>query len=237
MNLRLQSLFPISLLPWCILCLHYLLHGSMYTILLGHIGTHALVIHHYPVLEMNMIDLNRWLHVQRLVLWITMAYRNEYAGGIWILLLCLNFKMVKWNRCTSESIHLTCVLCFCSTAGYLQFLLAMVCLAIYHKMKEPILVWESKTKIKEYFLYRMAYNYVFALLEWSVSSMNTSSIVSMIGSCIIFNAMVYYSVENETEEWYIPKVVPEDYPLPLNIKDAKTRCNTAKKVFKSNEMI
>tara|TARA_Y100000389_G_scaffold110532_1_gene107616 strand:- start:7231 stop:7545 length:315 start_codon:yes stop_codon:yes gene_type:complete len=104
-------------------------------------------------------------------------------------------------------------------------------------MKEPIIMWESKTRIKEYFLYRMAYNYVFALLEWSVSSMNTSSIMSMIGSCIIFNAMVYYSVENETEEWYIPKLVPADYPLPLNIKDAKTRCNMAKKVFKSNEMI
>ena len=83
----------------------------------------------------------------------------------------------------------------------------------------------------------MAYNYVFAVLEWSVSSMNTSSIISIVGSCIIFNVVVYYSVENETEEWYIPKMTPEDYPFPLNIKDAKARCNVANKVFKSNELI
>lgn len=239
MNKCFQSLFPISLLPWCILCLHYLTQGSVYTILIGHVATNAAVILHYPLMEFNMIDMNRWLHVQRLSIWILMAYRNEYdTYGIFILLLSLNIKMVKWDKCTSESIHLACVLCFCSTAGFFQCMVALLCVGIYHKMQEPLMAqWESKQKIKEYYSYRMAYNYMFALLEWSVSSMNTSSIISMIGSCFIFNTMVLYSVENEEEEWFIPKMVPKDYPLPLNIKDAKTRCNIANKVFKSNEMI
>ena len=92
----------------------------------------------------------------------------------------------------------------------------------------------------KYYVVRAAYNYIFSIVEWSVSGMNFTSLIIIVFVSLLFNVCVLFNTpkqENERkDEWYVPKSLPVDYPYPLNIKDAIERCNVAKKLFKSHEL-
>ena len=94
--------------------------------------------------------------------------------------------------------------------------------------------------MKMYFNIRLAYDYLFFLAEWSVSDMNTRSLPVIILVCTILNVAIFLNLpeqfDNMKDEWYMPTRLPENYPYPLNIKDAVERCNIAKKLFKSHEL-
>ena len=94
--------------------------------------------------------------------------------------------------------------------------------------------------LKLYFNIRLVYDYIFFLVEWSVSDMNTRSLPVIILVCIVLNGAIFLNLPEQyddmKDEWYIPKTLPENYPYPLNIKDAVERCNIAKKLFKSHEL-
>jgi len=249
MNLVYQSLFPASLLPWFILCLSYLVKGdiSLFVVLAIHIGTHATVMLHLPGLKMSMVEWNRILHIQRLALWTTYTFRNQwdqhFLSLLLFLLIGLNTVVVKkyGEKVMNITVHVLFVLTFCSGATIFQLVLASACMATFYYMKRPLKVqWNMHGKMGEYFLVRMAYNYLFSIVEWSVSGMNFTSLFVMVFVSVVFNACVFFYTpkqENEPkDEWYVPKSLPEDYPYPLNIKDAIERCNIAKKLFKSHEL-
>lgn len=249
MNVVYQSLFPASLLPWFILCLSYLVKGyiSLFLVLAIHICTQATVILHLPGLKMSMVEWNRILHLQRLALWITYAFRNQWNQHFISLFLFsvigLNKIIVKkyGEKVMNLSLHALFVLTFCSTARPFQLILAFACMAAFYYMKLPLKVqWDMHDRMRQYFLVRIAYNYLFSVVEWSVSGLNFTSLFVMVFVSVVFNACVFFNTpkqENEPkDEWYVPKSLPEDYPYPLNIKDAIERCNTAKKLFKSHEL-
>lgn len=245
MNLLYQTLFPASLLPWCIISLFYFIHGYFFVFLitLFHIGTHAIIILHKPF-KMNIIEWNRLLHLQRLALWFVYAFRNQWNQHVLalIIFICigLNVKLMKRsNKLYSPIIHLICVLAFCSTGSLFQIVVALSCVGIYFFMKQPIAIqWETQASIENYFLSRMGYNYISAIAEWSVSDMNVISLPFIVFVCVIFNVCVYYNVPRETkkeDEWYVPKDLPDGYPYPLNIRHANEQCNITRKLFKSHD--
>ncbi len=247
MNLFYQSLFPASLLPWFILCLFYLVNGHifLFLILALHIGTCAMVILHLPGLKMSMVEWNRLVHLQRLGLWLTYAFRNQwnqqFIAFILFLSLGMNTPLLRkyGDKITSTTIHALFVMAFCSNARLFQFIVAAVCSLIYYYIKKPLTMqWDMHIRMKQYYIVRMAYSYVFSILEWSASDMNYTSLFVIIFVSVVFNACVLFNTpkqENEPE-WYVPKQLPDDYPYPLNIKDAIERCNIAKKLFKSHEL-
>lgn len=249
MNLVYQTLYPASLLPWFIICLFYLVKGHIFLFLLlaTHVGTHATVIFHIPGLKMNMVEWNRTLHMQRLGLWLTYAIRNQYPSIHFIyfsLFLAMgNVLLVRKykDKIMNMSIHTLFVLCFCSSANIFQIIVAIACCVAFYFIKQPMSVqWDMHDKMKKYYLVRMAYTYMFSIIEWSVSDMNYTSLFVMILASLLFNACVLFTTPKQTDEkkdeWYVPKSLPEDYPYPLNIKDAIERCNIAKKLFKSHEL-
>lgn len=249
MNLLYQSLYPATLLPWFILCLFYLVKGYIcYFILLAvHIGTHATVMLHLPGLNMSMVEWNRILHLQRLALWFTYAIRNQWNQQFiaFIVFTCigLNVAIVKryGKHITNMPVHVLFVLTFCSSASLFQLLISSICLALFYYIKKPLKVqWDMHDRMREYYVVRMAYTYTFSIIEWSVSGMNTMSFFVIVLASIIFNASVFFNTPKENkeskDEWYVPRSLPEDYPYPLNIKDAIERCNIAKKLFKSHEL-
>ena len=245
MNLLYQTLFPASLLPWCIISLFYFIHGYFFAFLMTafHLGTHAMVILHKPW-KMDIVKWNRLLHLQRLALWIIYAFRNQWnQHGLSLfifIMIGLNLKLMRTaTKLYSPIIHLLCVLTFCSTASLFQFIISLGALGMYFFMMQPIAIqWETQVSIENYFLARMGYNYISAIAEWSVSDMNVISLPFIVFVCIIFNTCVYYNVPRDTkkqDEWYVPKDLPEGYPYPLNIKDANEQCNITRKLFKSHD--
>ena len=100
--------------------------------------------------------------------------------------------------------------------------------------------WEMNNTLKMYFNIRLVYDYMFFLIEWWVSDMNTRSLPVIVVVCLILNGAIFINLPEQYDvmkgEWYLPKQLPENYPYPLNIKDALERCNIAKKLFKSHEL-
>lgn len=249
MNLIYQSLFPASLLPWVIIALFHFFHGyiSLCVILILHISTHAIVIHHKPFLDIDMISWNRFLHMQRLALWLTYSFRNHwnqhFLAMVLFIFITLNFKMMKQceKDITSEVIHTVCVLTYCSTATVFPIVIGLTCIIIYYYQKKPLKIhWEIKNETEMYFNLRIVYNYMFAFIEWYASDMNAMSLLLLIFVIVLFNATVYSQIPVEhvkgQGEWFDARSLPCDYPYPLNISDAMDRCNTAKKLFKSHEI-
>lgn len=249
MNLLYQSLFPASLLPWCIMAIFYLLKANIFVflILLIHIGTKAVVIFHIPGLKMDMVRWNRLLHLQRLSLWLVYAIRchfnQPFVTFIVFLLIGANFKILdrfKTNA-MSTTIHTLMVLTFCSSTSLLPCLLAVSCAVLYYYIRQELkMQWEMNNTLKMYFNIRLVYDYMFFLIEWWVSDMNTRSLPVIVVVCLILNGAIFINLPEQydvmKDEWYLPKQLPENYPYPLNIKDALERCNIAKKLFKSHEL-
>lgn len=249
MNLVYQALFPASLLPLVIIALFHFFNGyiSLCVILLLHLGTHGVIILHKPVLNTDMVSWNRLLHMQRMALWTTYSFRNHWNQHFLSLVLFLfvifNLKMLK--RCerdiTSEVLHTVCVLSYCSTASYIPVIVSFACIVLYYYQKKPIQIhWEIQNEVHLYFNLRIAYNYLFAFIEWYSSDMNTMSLLTIIFIVSLFNGAVYSQIPHESEkahgEWFDERSLPPDYPYPLNIKDASDMCNIAKKLFKSHEI-
>ena len=148
MNLVYQSLFPASLLPWFILCLSYLVKGyiSLFLVLAIHICTQATVILHLPGLKMSMVEWNRILHLQRLALWITYAFRNQWNQHFISLFLFsvigfLNKIIVKkyGEKVMNLSLHALFVLTFCSTRQTIPTYTGI-------RMHGSLLLYETPTK-------------------------------------------------------------------------------------------
>lgn len=249
MNTLYQALFPASLLPWAIIALFHFFNGyiSLCVILLLHLSTHAIVILHKPVLNMDMVTWNRLLHMQRMALWTTYSFRNHwnqhFLSLILFLFIILNLKVLK--RCerdiTSEVLHTVCVLSYCSTTSFIPVLVGLGCIALYYFQKKPIKIhWQVQNEIEMYFNLRIAYNYLFAFIEWYASDMNAMSLLIILFVVALFNGAVYTQVPRQADkdhgEWFDAKSLPKDYPYPLNISDATAMCNTAKKLFKSHEI-
>ena len=246
MNLLYQTLFPASLLPWVIMCLFYLLHGyiSLFLILLVHIATNGVVILHRPIFKLDMQEWSRILHMQRIALWLTYTFRNQWNQHFFSLLVflsvTLNLKLMKRAEkdITSEIIHTLFALTYCSTAHVIPVFVALCCVVIYYFIMKPVRGWSEQDQIKLYFHLRMGYNYLFAFIEWYSSDMNKLSCVMIIVVSVIFNVIVFSQLPDDlsTEHWYDIKLLPPDYPYPLNVDDAKEQCPTAKKLFKSHEL-
>lgn len=247
MNILYESIYPASLLPWAIICLFYFVHGYIFLFLTTfiHISTHLLIIFHFPY-KWSMIEINRMLHVQRLVLWLVYAFRNQWnqhlLSFLFFLSIGINIKLVNkiGDKLMSFPVHLACVMAFCSTSNLWQLLLAIACTGIYYLISKPIDKSEDVNRlVQEYFYSRMAYTYAFALVEWSVSEMNGVSLLFIIIAVVIFNASILFHIpkQDNPNGWYeySPAGLPIDYPFPLNIKNAMDRCNTAKKLFKSHD--
>lgn len=250
MNLIYQSLFPASLLPWFIISLFYFFHGyiSLCLLLSIHLGTHAVVILHRPLLKMDMFQWNKFLHMQRLALWLTYSFRNywnqHFLSLVFFVCLTVNMKLLrKYEKTvTSEVIHAVCVLAYCSTTTAFPMIAGLVCSILYYYQKKPMKIhWEIKNDVQTYFNLRIGYNYVFAFVEWYHSDMSPTSLYMILFVTLFFNATVFSQIPEETNEkgtgeWFDALNLPEDYPYPLNISDAVERCNTAKKLFKSHDI-
>ena len=249
MNLLYQSIFPASLLPWSILALFYLMKMDVFNflILAMHISTKAVVIFHIPGLNTGMIRWNRLLQIQRLSLWLIYAIRchvnQPFISFIVFLFLGTNIKLLERfkEKTMSTTIHTFMVLTFCSSTTTIPCLMALACAAIYYFIERELKIqWEMHNTLKMYFNIRLVYDYMFFLVEWSVSDMNTRSLPVIVLVCIVLNGAIFLNLPEQyddmKDEWYIPKTLPENYPYPLNIKEAVERCNMAKKLFKSHEL-
>jgi len=242
MNILYQSLFPASLLPSCIVCLFYFVHGHWFpfVVLTTHITTQVIVIYHKPV-KFDIITWNRYLNLQRIFLWVSYAMRNWFPSyTCLVFFLFLHPTMLKkYDKLKTPTIHSFALLMFCSTASFFQIFIASLSCTAYLLVNKPLAIqWEDKKNIELYFQSRMLYNYLIAIAEWSVSTMDYKSLPLLIIACIVFNLSVFYNVRGQSnkEEWYEPVNLPEDYPYPLNIKDALDRCNLAKKLFKCHSI-
>ncbi len=249
MNLLYQSIFPASLLPWCILALFHLIKMNVFAflILIIHIGTKAVVMFHIPGLNMGMVRWNRLLHLQRLSLWLVYAIRchtnQPFITFLVFLFVGTNTKILERfkSKTMSATIHTFMVLTFCSSTSLLPCVIALGCAAIYYYIRQDLKIqWEMHDTMKMYFNIRLAYDYLFFLAGWSVSDMNTRSLPVILLACIVLNVAIFLNLpehcDNMKDEWYTPTRLPENYPYPLNIKDAVERCNIAKKLFKSHEL-
>jgi len=247
MNLLYQSLFPASLLPWFIIALFHFFHGyiSLCLILTLHLSTHAVVILHRPLLDMDMIQWNKFLQLQRLALWVTYSFRNHWDQHFLslILFVCisLNFKLIRERNIASEVIHTMCVLTYCSTAPLAPIVASMGCIVLYYYQKKPMKIqWQITNEVETYFNLRIGYNYTFAFIEWYLSGMSSASIILLLFVTVLFNVTVFTQIPDERKEgrseWFDAMKLPNDYPYPLDISDAMERCNTAKKLFKSHQI-
>lgn len=249
MNLLYQSIFPASLLPWCILALFQLIKMNVFAflILAIHIATKTVIIFHIPGLKMGMVRWNRLLHLQRLSLWLVYAMRchfnQPFLTFLVFLLVGTNTKILERFKAKtmSTTIHTLMVLTFCSSTGVLPGIAALMCAVIYYYIQKGMKIqWEMHDTLKMYFNIRLAYDYMFFIAEWSVSDMNTRSLPVICVVCLVLNGAILLNLPEQyddmKDEWYVPKHLPENYPYPLNIKDAVERCNIAKKLFKSHEL-
>lgn len=247
MNILYESVYPASLLPWTIICLFYFVHGYIFSFLtiFIHLATHLMVIFHFPY-KLTMVEINRLLHIQRLALWLVCAFRNQWNQHVLSLVafLCLgiNVKLVQkfGEKLMSFPVHLVCVMAFCSTSNLWQLLLGIGCCGIYYFIRMPVDTSKDVNRqIRDYFCSRMAYTYLFALVEWSVSEMDALSLVFLVLTSALFVASILYHIpkQDNPDGWYeySPSGLPRDYPFPLNIKNAMARCNTARKLFKSHD--
>mgnify|MGYP006410863765 CR=1 FL=1 len=240
MNILYQSLFPASIMPWVIIFLHYITNGhyTLSFILASHLVTQVIVILHRPV-RFDIVTWHRALHLQRLGLWSSYAVNNQSSSTILALVVYIfvSSRMNLYKTMKTNTVHTTIVLMFCSTATVFQTVIAIACGGLFCLVNKPLAVqWEDKTNIEKYFQSRILYNYLFALVAWSTGPMK--SILFVIIGIVLFNVVVISTVKDRSkeEEWYEPRNLPEDYPYPLNIKEAVQTCNMAKKLFKSHSI-
>lgn len=244
MNLLYQNLYPAALLPWFIMALLELFKGSFFIclVLLYHIFTQLIVMLHLPGLELSMVEWNRLLHVQRIGLLITYGLRNYGLTGLFSLFfMAATVPLYKVERITTVTIHTTALMAFASTSSVFGIFISLIIGILFTKMKSNMKInWDMNEELKLYFDQRIAYNYLFCLLEWSVSDTNWVSLLLIVMVCCIFNVVIYFQtpieIDNRQDAWFNPKAMPQDYPYPLNINDAISKCNVAKKVFKPHEL-
>lgn len=240
MNILYQSLFPASIMPWVIMFLHYFMnqHYILSFILASHLFVHGIIILHHPI-HFDIITWNRILHLQRLGLWVSYAITNQFGNNLLAMIgyLFVSSRLEKYNVMKTNTVHTLIVLMFCSTASIFQMLIAASCAFVFCLLNKPLAVrWEDKVNIEKYFQSRILYNYLFALIAWSNGPMK--SIFFILLGIVLFNVVVISIVKDRSkeEEWYEPINLPEDYPYPLNIKEAIESCNIAKKLFKSHSI-
>lgn len=247
MNVLYQNLYPAALLPWLIMALLQLFKGSffIFLVIMYHIFTQVIVMLHLPGLDMSMVDWNRLLHVQRLCLLFTYGLRNllstSSAALFTVFFMAITFPLYKVDRVTSVVVHTTVLMAFASTSSVFGIFISMIIGILFMKMNTNMKInWDMNDELKLYFDQRIAYNYLFCILEWTVSEMNVLSLILIVLVCCVFNVVIYFQtpieVDNRQDAWFNPKSIPEDYPYPLNIKDAISKCNVAKKVFKPHEL-
>jgi hypothetical protein len=252
MNSFFQLLYPGSLLPWFIIGIYHLLKGSiLYFLLIAvHVLTHMIIVLHVPVLKSNMINWNRILHVQRLVLILTYGLRNisDYYCTLFTVMLIISMLiLVKQmepyrNKITSVIVHNVILLTFCSTASLFQFVLAVLCGACHYFACKPLkLSWKMNDSLSKYYTARIGYNYIMFVLEWSTSPLNWTSLPIILSLCIIFNVIIVHETPitniDNSDDYLDPNIkIPHDYPYPLNIKEAKRHCEITKNLFKSHTL-
>lgn len=245
MNLLYQNLYPAALLPWFIMALLELFKGSffIFLVIMYHTFTQLIVMLHLPGLELSMVEWNRLLHVQRICLLISYGLRNQGLSGGYpdVFFMAISMPLYKVERITSATIHTTALMAFASTSSVFGIFISMIIGVLFTKMKSNMKInWDMNEELKLYFDQRIAYNYLFCLLEWSVSGTNWVSLLLIVMVSCIFNVVIYFQtpieIDNRQDAWFNPKAMPQDYPYPLNINDAISKCNVAKKVFKPHEL-
>lgn len=251
MNSLFQLLYPTSLLPWVIIALYQIIRGSVLTFLLIslHIVTHLVIVQHVPVLKSSMINWNRILHVQRIVLLIVYGLRNittyyticTIILVIFVLLLIRRIEPYR-KRVTSVVAYNIAIMAFCSTASLFQIVIAVVCGVCHYYASQPLQIsWYMNDSLAKYFTSKIVHNYVFFILEWSTTKLQWSSLPTILLLCGIFNTMIVHQTPitniDDSDDFLDPQLkVPADYPYPLNIKEAKRHCNITKNLFKSHTL-
>ena len=251
MNSLFQLLYPTSLLPWVIIALYQIIRGSVLSFLLIslHVVTHLIIVQHVPVLKSSMINWNRILHVQRIVLLIVYGLRNittyytlcTVILVIFVLLLIRRIEPYR-NKVTSVVVYNIAIMAFCSTASLFQIVVAVGCGVCHYYTTKPLqLSWHINDSLAKYFTAKIVHNYVFFILEWSTTKLQWSSLPIILILCGIFNGMIVHQTPitniDNTDDYLDPNLkVPDDYPYPLNIKEAKRHCNITKNLFKSHTL-
>ncbi len=252
MNSFFQLLYPASLLPWIIIALYHLLNGSILTFILVsiHIVTHMVIVLHVPVLKSNIINWNRILHVERLVLVLTYGLRNisDYYSALFTVMLIISVlvfvkRMEPYrNKITSVVVHNIILMTFCSTASLFQILLAILCgVCHYYSNQKLTISWKINDSLTKYYTARIAFNYTMFMLEWSTTNLRWTSLLIILVLCLLFNVVVVHETPitniDNTDDYLDPNIkVPQDYPYPLNIKEAKRHCEITKNLFKSHTL-
>lgn len=251
MNSLFQLLYPTSLLPWVIIALYQIIRGSVLSFLLIslHIITHLIIVQHLPVLKSSMINWNRILHVQRIVLLIVYGLRNittyytlcTFILVIFVLLLIRRIEPYR-SKVTSVVAYNIAIMAFCSTASLFQIIVAAGCgVCHYYSMKPLQISWKINDSLAKYFTAKIVHNYVFFILEWSTTKLQWSTLPIILILCAIFNGMIVHQTPitniDNTDDYLDPNLkVPNDYPYPLNIKEAKRHCIITKNLFKSHTL-
>ena len=251
MNTLFQLLYPTSLLPWVIIGLYQIIRGSILSFFLIslHIITHLIIVLHLPVLKSSMINWNRILHVQRIVLLIVYGLRNittyyTLATVILVLLVLLLIRRIEpyRSKVTSVVVYNIALMAFCSTASLFQIVVAVACGVCHYYSMQPLQIsWHINDSLAKYFTAKIVHNYVFFILEWSTTKLKWSSLPIILLLCGVFNGMIVHQTPltniDNTDDYLDPnQKVPNDFPYPLNIKEAKKHCNITKNLFKSHTL-
>tara|TARA_B100001741_G_C16141328_1_gene409149 strand:+ start:288 stop:524 length:237 start_codon:yes stop_codon:yes gene_type:complete len=78
-------------------------------------------------------------------------------------------------------------------------------------------------------------------MEYSITKMNIWALIIILVSVSLFSVYACFTlswdVEVKVSEFYMKVYdLPATYPLPLDIKEAITNCEVARRVFKTHEI-
>lgn len=257
MNKFTRVLFLGAFIPYAILLIYYITrwYFSYFLILSLYIISTVAKLTHRQYLEKSILA---WVRVQRvceLALISSFALRNVYNNGIIALCAVSTFValLIKMPRrmqknIENEAVYVTICMCFFTNADSLGKLSTM-CLCIL-KMYEPqaklitshaTFDFAIESRLKQYHCVCLFQIYALFIMEYTLTRVNIWGFV-LIGTCVaIYNAYAYFTLPHDSElritEYYMSvSELPKNYPIPLNVKDAISECDIAKKVFKTHSI-
>ncbi len=256
MNKLFRVLFVGSYIPYAILLSYYFtrFYVAYFLILSLYLASCIAVLTHKPYLDKGILAWVRAKRVCELLLISSFSIRAYYRSQLLSIvgILIGTFVVCKiprryQSKCEHSAVYVTVCMLYLTNADILGKICTLVLsvLILYEqqarKINDASFEWAIEKRIRQYHTLKLLQIYMLFLMEYSITKMNIWALIIILVSVSLFSVYACFTlswdVEVKVSEFYMKVYeLPATYPLPLDIKEARTNCEVARRVFKTHEI-
>jgi hypothetical protein len=256
MNKLFRVLFVGAYIPYAVLLSYYFtrFYIAYFIILSLYLSSCFAVLTHKPYLEKGVLAWVRAKRVCELLLISSFSVRAYYRSQLMTLagiavgtILVCKIPRRYQSKCEHPAVYVTACMLYITNADILGKMctLMLSVLIMYEqqarKINDASFEWAIERRLRQYHTVKLLQIYLLFFMEYSITKMNMWALLIIIASVFLYSGYACLTlpmdVEVKVSEFYMKVYeLPDRYPLPLDIKDAITNCEVARRVFKTHEI-